>query len=333
MPLITVIMPVYNGEAFVREAIDSILGQTFGDFELLVIDDGSSDGSAAIVGSYDDARIRMVENDVNLGVVQTLNRGLDLARGTFIARMDCDDRSLPQRFAKQVAFLEAHPEVGICGAWLESIGERSGFVWRYPTGVERIRASLLFESALAHPTVMMRHDLLERYGLRYSMAYQHAEDYGLWVEAAQCFALANLPEVLVQYRKHAQQTGTLQQYGLQAAAGRVRREQVERLGLRPTPDEIALHEAISTSQFQPAKDFITRAGSWLQKLRAANQRTGVYAEAEFSRVLGQRWYWVCRLSTGLGLWSWRTFRRSPLSRAAQINPLAQLKFGARCVLP
>ena len=333
MPLVTVIMPVYNGEAYIREAIDSILSQTFGDFELLILNDGSSDRSAAIVKSYQDPRIRLIENPTNLGLIPTLNRGLQLARGMFIARMDCDDRSLPQRFVRQLEFLRAHPNVGICGAWMEAIGEREGYIWRYPIEPERIRASLLFESVLAHPSVMMRRELLERHGLCYSVTYQDAEDYGLWFEAAQHFALANLSEVLVQYRKHPQQTVQIQQQVRLAAASCVRREQIERLGLQPTPDEIALHEAISTSQFQPTREFITYADDWLQKLQAANQRTEVYTEPVFSMVLGQRWYWVCRLSTSLGLWSWWTFRRSSLSRTASVGWWQELKFVLRCLLP
>jgi len=144
MSQVTIIMPVYNGEVYLREAIDSILDQTLTDFEFLILNDGSSDHSVDIVRSYDDPRIRLVENEANLGVVQTLNRGLDLANGTFIARMDCDDRSLRDRLARQVAFLDDHPEVGICGTWMEAIGARAGYIWRYPTDPERIRCSLLF---------------------------------------------------------------------------------------------------------------------------------------------------------------------------------------------
>jgi hypothetical protein len=139
--------------------------------------------------------------------------------------------------------------------------------------------------------------------------------------------------VLVQYRKHAEQTGIKQQRGLSASAARIRREQIERLGVSPTSEEAVLHEAISLSRFQPTREFITRAEGWLQKLRAANQRTEIYAELAFSAVLGQRWYWVCRLSTSLGLWSWWAFRRSPLSRAAGAGWWQELKFVLRCVLP
>jgi glycosyltransferase involved in cell wall biosynthesis len=333
MPQVTIIMPVYNGEMYLREAIDSILDQTLADFEFLILNDGSSDHSADIVRSYDDPRIRLLENEANLGVVQTLNRGLDLASGTFIARMDCDDRSLPNRLARQVAFLNDHPEVGICGTWMEGIGTRAGYIWRYPTDPERIRCCLLFESALAHPSVMMRRDLLERFELRYSMAYQHAEDYGLWVQAARHFALANIPEIVVQYRKHAQQTGLKQQKGLLAATTRIRLEQLDRLGVRPRPDEAALHDAISIAQVQPTREFVTRAGTWLEKLKGANDQAGVYDQAAFAAELGWRWFWTCRLSTKLGLWSWRAFRRSRLSRAANIGWQQQLKFGVRCVLP
>src|SRR6266540_3032517 len=176
MPQVTIIMPMYNGEVYLREAIDSILDQTLTDFEFLILNDGSSDRSPDVVRSYADPRIRLVENEAQMGLVYTLDRGLDLARGTFIARMDCDDCSLPDLLARQVAFLNDHPEVGVCGAWMEAIGARAGYIWRYPTDPERIRCSLLFESALAHPSVMMRRDLLERFELRYSMAYQHAED-------------------------------------------------------------------------------------------------------------------------------------------------------------
>src|SRR5262245_60726064 len=149
MPEITIIMPVYNGEAYLHEAIDSMLAQTCADFELLVLNDGSRDRSGEIARSYADPRVRLVENQANLGVVPTLNRGLDLARGAFIARMDADDRSLPERLARQLAFLRAHSEVGICGTWMEAIGEGAGYMWRYPADHERIRCALLFESALA----------------------------------------------------------------------------------------------------------------------------------------------------------------------------------------
>ena len=116
-------MPVYNGERYLREAIDSILNQTFKDFEFLIINDGSTDLSVEIIESYADKRISLAHNGQNLGLITTLNRGFDLACGEYIARMDCDDISLPDRLEKQVVFMDNHPEIGICGSWVSAISD------------------------------------------------------------------------------------------------------------------------------------------------------------------------------------------------------------------
>jgi len=118
-PQLTVLMPVYNGGPFLRSAIESILNQDFSDFDFLIIDDGSTDGSHEIAASYADPRIRLESNGRNLGLIATLNRGLDLARGTYVARMDADDIAFPDRLSKQLTFMEAHPEIGLCGTWYE----------------------------------------------------------------------------------------------------------------------------------------------------------------------------------------------------------------------
>ena len=117
-------MPAYNAEKYINEAIDSILAQTFTDFEFIIIDDGSTDSTCAIVESYSDSRIRFFKNEHNLGVAATLNRGLDLARGEYIARMDADDISLPTRFEKQAAYMDSHPDVVVCGTGVECFGAR-----------------------------------------------------------------------------------------------------------------------------------------------------------------------------------------------------------------
>ena len=120
---VTVLMPVYNGEMYLREAIDSILHQTFTDFEFLIINDGSTDNSETIILSYDDSRIRYEKNDSNLKLIATLNKGIELAKGKYIVRMDADDISIPDRIEKQVAFLEKNPDVGICGSWFTAFGQ------------------------------------------------------------------------------------------------------------------------------------------------------------------------------------------------------------------
>ena len=149
-PKVTVLMPIYNGERYLGEAIDSILGQTLRDFELLIIDDGSTDGSRGIIESYSDSRINLVRNDCNLGLVATLNRGLELSRGDYIARMDCDDIALPTRLEKQVQYMDHNPEVGLCGTCYQWFDEKSTKTVLLAEDDGSIRLTLAFENAFGH---------------------------------------------------------------------------------------------------------------------------------------------------------------------------------------
>lgn len=330
-PRISVLMSVYNGEKHLEEAIRSVLDQTFHDFEFIIINDGSKDSTARIIERYrrHDRRIQAYDQS-NQGLVAALNRGLGLARGEYVARMDADDVCLPERLAQQVEFLDAHPEVGICGTWLETIGELHGEARRYPTDDTEIRCWLLFESALGHPSVMIRRAMLAQPSLSYDTACLHAEDYDLWVRAARHTVLANIPKVLLRYRLHPQQV--VQKYDVVklASAGRVRLAQLECLGIRPTEEEFALHQALGTWQFQATSGFIVATHAWLLKLKAANDVVGVYPGPAFLSVLGQRWYAVCAASTHLGLWTARTFWRSPLGAAANLTRKQLLKFVIKC---
>jgi Glycosyl transferase family 2 len=333
-PAVTVLMPVHNSSAYLPEAIESILAQTFGDFEFLIIDDGSTDGTWQILTEYGrrDARIRLARNQANIGLTRCLNDGLAQAQGDYIARMDGDDISLPERLARQVAFMEQHPPVGICGAWVQKIGRLGQGMVRYPSDDVDIRCQLLFKDVLAHPAVIMRRMLFTQLGLAYDPAYRYAQDYDLWVRAAEHVALANIPRILLRYRMHRQQAGQREREAQDQAAGRVRQFQLRRLGVQPTVAESATHEAISTSRFQPGQAFILAAEAWLRRLSAANQRTGMYPAPAFVRVLAERWYVVCRLSTALGPWAWWSFWRSPLSRGARVSPPRLVKFGLKCLL-
>src|ERR1035438_6976532 len=203
-PRVTVLMPVHNGAPYLREAMASILSQTFADFEFLIVDDGSSDPSAEIIRSFRDPRIRLVSNGANLGLVETLNRGMLLARGCYLARMDCDDISHPERLALQVSYMDMHDDVAVCGSWIKAFGSQR-FVKRYPLTDDHIRAHLLFENALAHPSVMMRRDVFILERLFYDGNHAQAEDYELWTRVPGSFKFANLDRILLYYRKHRQQ--------------------------------------------------------------------------------------------------------------------------------
>ncbi len=206
MPRVSVVMTVHNGEHYLRAAIDSILAQTFSDFELIVVDDGSTDSTPRILDEYRDPRLLRLHNGRKLGSAAGANRGLALARGDFIARMDADDYAYPQRLAKQVAFLAQHPGVGLLGTWYEHM-DTEGIVREQvtrPITDTGIRWFLLFHCAFCHSAVMMRRDLLLRTGQRYNEALRSGIDFDLWVRLQGATRMAMLPEFLVRYRLHGQ---------------------------------------------------------------------------------------------------------------------------------
>jgi hypothetical protein len=207
-PLVSVVTCVFNGERFLREAVESILGQTFKDLEFIIIDDGSTDGTARILAEYErkDPRVRVYHHE-NRGIAKSANRGCGLARGKYIARMDADDVAMPDRFERQVDFLSKNPEAGLVGGAVEMIdgaGKRL-FFDQPPLEDEAIRAALLsFGFPIYQPTVMMRKAAFEAAG-GYRAPFVPADDYDLWLRIAQRWRVANLPEVLLRRRLHSQQ--------------------------------------------------------------------------------------------------------------------------------
>lgn len=216
---ISVLMPVYNGENYLKEAIDSILTQSISDFEFIIIDDGSTDKSIEIVQSYHDTRIKFFQNKKNTGIALTLNRGLALASGKYIARMDQDDISLPNRLAEQYNFMQKNPDVILSGAFAEKIGADGAHLGLIlvPDNDKSLRTILFFDSCFVHPLVFFdRVKALSVGG--YSEPDHEAEDYGLWVKMAGVGKLANLNKILLKYRwsgenisirKHSSQQATV----------------------------------------------------------------------------------------------------------------------------
>ncbi|MBC5825384.1 MAG: glycosyltransferase family 2 protein [Candidatus Eremiobacteraeota bacterium] len=331
-PLVSVVMPAYNCQSHLGEAISSMLGQTLTDFEFIIIDDGSTDGTPAALERHRrrDARISVVsQNHGGLGAALLV--GCKLARGDFIARMDADDVSMPERLAQQVAFFEAHPEVGLCGTWAKTVGDDPGHEWRYPTDPDVLRCRLIFGVAHIHPTLMMRRSLMIRAGLTYDPAYTYAEDYDLYARCAGQVSFANIPRVLLLYRTHPQQAG--RRYAepeRRLQAGRVQRDLLKHLDVQVSDRELTVHQCLSDWRTQPNRSFIAAADSWLRKLALANERTGCYPEPAFSRVLAERWFYACNLATELRWWTWNAFWHSPLASDARLEARKKIDFALRC---
>lgn len=316
-PEITILMPVHNGAAYLRESAESILGQTFRDFEFLVVDDASTDHSVSILESLNDPRIRILRSAERLRFSGALNLGLDQARGSWIARMDADDIALPHRLACQRDFLKTHPDVGLCGARAIAFGMRRGPFFRPPLTHEEIRGYVLFDSPFVHPTVMMRRDLLERHALRFDAAFCPADDYELWSRAVRLFPAANLDRVLLHYRVHATSLTQAEWGGMDAHAARVAGRELEGLRLAADEDALRFHRNLGRGRCFPIRDeqTLARAEGWLRTLVDANDRAAQYPATAFRRIVAGVWYSACYHAGALGARMLKRYAASELRRA------------------
>ncbi|MDE6218031.1 MAG: glycosyltransferase [Muribaculaceae bacterium] len=205
-PTVSVVMPAYNAEKYLREAIDSILSQTYTDFELIIINDGSKDSTKEIILSYTDPRIVYIENEQNSGICVTLNKGLEAARGRYIARMDSDDISMPERLELQVKYMDEKPEIGASGTDIVIFGDNiEDNVFEHVHNPEQCSAGLLFNPCFSHPSVIIRREILESYNIRYEDRYRGLEDFKIWWDIAKHSRLSNLNYALLKYRHHTNQ--------------------------------------------------------------------------------------------------------------------------------
>ncbi len=331
-PIVSVVMPVYNAAEYREESVNSILGQSLADFEFIIIDDGSTDESPAILDHYQelDCRVRVLHQE-NRGIGASLNDGVRLARGKYIARMDGDDISLPERLARQVEFMESRPEVGICGTACTYFGDRSGIGWP-ATESEKIKSKLLFSPVMVHPTVMMRHDLMLDNGLFYRTHFEEGEDYELWYRFSQCCRMANVPEPLVLVRMHRDQKHQRCDEFLDRWGNVVRREAIRALGIEPTDQDIELHQSLCRGNYQGSPDYIKRVEQWLCTLTDANRSSRVLDDGALREVLYEIWFPVCSAASEVGLWTWKTFRKSRVSAGHDIPARSRASFALRCLL-
>jgi glycosyltransferase involved in cell wall biosynthesis len=299
-------MGCHNGEKYLDDAIESILNQSCSDFEFIIIDDASTDSSwQKILGwKSRDQRIRPYQNDHNLGLAATLNRALTHANGRYIARMDADDISLPERFARQVEVLEGR-NVQICGTWTRSIGRLRSRVTCYPTRHEEIRAHLFFQSPFAHPTVMLHARLYENFKYREDAGI--AEDYDLWVRMSSQAVMANIPEVLLLYRVHKGQVSEGSRLKQANYAARVREMYLNQAGINVDNEDREMARQFRWPLPPPSKEYVSATEELLTRILEYYNN-----EKDYEHVLAKEWHLYCLRASIFGLWTWRTFRSSSL---------------------
>lgn len=330
IPKVSVVMPVYKGDDYLSEAVDSILNQTFSDFEFIIICDNPTEKTEDMLNKYrqEDSRMKIYYQE-RQGLVNSLNRGFSLAQGEYIARMDADDISLPDRLEKQVKFMTENLEIGICGAWIKRIGQPPSYVWKVPCDYESIKSRMLFEPVIAHPSIIARKEIFLKKELAYMQDETYAEDYGLWVRAAKEIKLANMPEILMYYRIH---TSTSNKEKQRIVANNIRFAQIKELGINPTKEELEIHEALSYYEVGLSRKLIPEVSSWLEKLLNANCIMKIYPEPAFSATLAYYWYHACNSSTYLGLESWNLFNESKLSKKISLSAFQKTKFILKTII-
>jgi hypothetical protein len=294
-------MPVYNCQAYLAQAIECIRAQTLDDWELIIVDDGSTDDSPGVISSLckQDPRLRALRQP-NAGVGAALNTALNLARGKFLARMDGDDFTPPERFAEQVAFLERQPDITVVGGWHRFFGSVQSRVFEYPTDPARLKASLIFRNPMSHPTVMMLHQAFRDNGWRYSTRRRFPEDYDLWVTIAEHHELANIPKVYLDYRIWPGSVCQDPQVQWRDEMVEIQCRMLARMGLIPSTRQRAIHAALAFDEIVPQADFLAEAHAWLLEIDHHHRMSPSLDEEALARTLTGRFIALWRAAAGCG---------------------------------
>ena len=319
-PKISVIMPLFNTAPYVGAAVESLLAQTFEDFELLVVDDGSTDGSPGIVSAFTDPRIRLFQEGKLGGPAAARNLGLTKARGNYIAFFDSDDLATPNMLAELIEFLTTHPDFRIVGGWLETIDEQEcsfGKGSGCQVAPETLASTMLFRNCLPTSTLCMHRNCLD--GQEFDVSLTLASDYDMWAKLVIKHKAHVLPRVLGRYRWHPQNITHQKKAFGDECRNRIFRRQLARLGVEPSPEETLLHARLTKLTFGTSKQTALAAESWLLKLAEANTASMVYAQEVFRRTLADQWYAVCHSAAGQGWWTFWTFIHSPLAKWASLT--------------
>lgn len=293
-PLISVVMPVFNGASYLKEAIESILGQTHAHFELIIMDDGSTDNSLPIAHSYTDERIKVVHDGVNKGAYFRLNEGVAIASGAFVAIMDGDDIALPTRLERQVKFLVENSGVDFCGTQVKLLVEPDKTL-ETPKDLalsdENIKAFSLFFCPFIHPTVMYKAEVVKAHP--YTASSTMCEDYVQWMHLLERYRGANLDEVHLHYRRHG---GNTSSHVDEDALKGLFLKQFERIGISPSPDELETHFLLSDSNaVWLSEEQLEHIRNWLGKLAEFNRHQNIFDRAYFEELLKvvyiEAWLW------------------------------------------
>jgi glycosyltransferase involved in cell wall biosynthesis len=290
LPKVSVIVPLFNKRQFISEALDSVLNQTFSDFELIVVDDCSTDGSQDVVKAFKDPRIRFYQNEKNIGTAGIANKLIDLSRGEYIVRMDADDIAPEYRIQVQVDFMNNHPEIGASSGWMQTFGKES-VLWSIPETHEELKARMLFKTPLFQPAAIFRSSVLTEKSLRYDCQSPNiAEDWLFFYRLSKETKMANLPLVLNHYRVGDENLTIRHKNTFYEARYFLYSRVFDDLGL--PIDKIDVH-FLTKPYIVPGKKMENKMVAefyyWLQYLKNYNQKTEKFTELYFEKEIQARW--------------------------------------------
>ncbi len=306
-PLVSVLIPCYNVEKYVVESVCSIINQTYTNLEIIVINDCSTDktGEKLEYLAGKDSRIKIYDNEINLKLIKTLNKGIEICRGKYIARMDADDISLPTRIEKQVRFLEQNDDYSIVSTMFYTFkaGSHRKNLYKNPTEYRDLQACLLFKSAICHPASMIRKTLFTEKGLRFEEQYLHVEDYALWSKALYCSKLANIGEPLLLYRVHDNQISSIHEKKQIENKKEVFKIHCENLGIPVTGEILDIYSSVAESVPSISSyDYLSKCENFMIALIEKNKRDDFCSQEYLKRMLSLHWLRLCANSKlGLGV--------------------------------
>lgn len=324
MPTITIIMACYNAAPFLKLALNSVFSQQFTDYELLVVDDGSTDQTDAILlqNQKNNRQFRILQNTQNQGLANSLNRAIEATDSEYIARFDADDIMYPERLQAQYDYMKNH-NIGLLGSFVKTFGYGRKKLIHYPQQDAAIRLQLLFQTSFAHPAVMYKRSALGT--LRYDPTKRYAEDYALWVKMSPFIKMANIPKPLLWYRIHQKQISNnklMQNHD----AGKIRLEALRQISLPTTPTEEQLHKRLRVSTPYQTTDELLMTEQWLIKLAKHLNTPLAY------QILQHEWYLCCIRAAHFGPWTWRYYIQSVLTQQNSNSQLKNMQLKTLCLM-
>jgi glycosyltransferase involved in cell wall biosynthesis len=333
IPFVTVFMPVYNAGKYLKDSINSILSQTYDNFEFLIVNDGSTDDSLNTINSFDDKRIRLIENDSNKGLIASLNIGLQASKGKYIVRMDQDDISFPQRIETQINFLEKNPDYGLLGSWFEDFGEDIPTkVVKYSADNTTIRIRHLYQTHISHPTAVIRKAIIDKYNLQFDPNRVHGEDYDLWVRMSEYCKLSNYPELLVRKRDHAKNISNKYAHIMNETCTIIKQVQFNKMGIELSQKQTDLYTRFADPEWQFNEKEMFELEILLTRIVEANDNSLFLPVDVYRHYIAEKWFHLCYNNNLIKNKGYLKFKNSVFSKYYSVNKKSKIKFKLKSVI-